>query len=644
MRYDQYDEVTTAPSDAQILLNRPSTTSGTYPNGTPAWITPGNLLTDSDAVLSVNGAGPDGDGNVLLTASDVGALAPDGDGSALTGITHGQVSGLGSAALAATSAFDAAGAAAAEATRAEAAEALKAPLASPVFTGTPTATTQTAGNNSTRLATTAYADGAVATEATRAEAAEALLAPKASPAFTGSPTAPTQTSGDSSTKLATTAFVAGAVPVANVLDPAFAGGADPTGASDSSAAINAMITALNGAGGGTGWIPAGTYKLTSPVQHKSGVRLVGAGPGATILKPTASNNGVNVTAASAAITDCVIEDLQIQGPNSGTGIGIYGVANSGTDNVARLAVRRVLVTLMGGNGIEVHNAILSELSQVYSTGNLGRGFYALTGTTWHISASFFEDNASGWGVYLDSISSSTLASCGSDRNAGGWYLTGCNDVALVSCDSYSTAAAAGVDGTSFKVDSCFGVNLLGAYVDSNAAVGVWFLNGSYGCSLWGVTETATGSPTASIQTDSGTNVYIAGYNLTTDPSYAPGTVALVSGAFSVFGACEIQDLVTDNPVALNGGTDTSGTAAASSPSFTTATAKQLSTTQDVMLYIAVQTSAALAVAIGPASTTTTALMPSKSYALGLIPIRVPKSWWVKITGTIADLTITQVTC
>lgn len=43
-------------------------------------------------------------------------------------------------------------------------------------------------------------------EVTRAEAAEALLAPLASPALTGSPTAPTQTAGDNSTKLATTAF------------------------------------------------------------------------------------------------------------------------------------------------------------------------------------------------------------------------------------------------------------------------------------------------------------------------------------------------------------------------------------------------------------------------------------------------------
>lgn len=45
-----------------------------------------------------------------------------------------------------------------------AALALKAPLASPALTGNPTAPTQTAGNNSTRLATTAYVDaGVVAT-------------------------------------------------------------------------------------------------------------------------------------------------------------------------------------------------------------------------------------------------------------------------------------------------------------------------------------------------------------------------------------------------------------------------------------------------------------------------------------------------
>jgi hypothetical protein len=106
----------------------------------------------------------------------------------------------------------------------------------------------------------------------------------------------------------------------------------------------------------------------------------------------------------------------------------------------------------------------------------------------------------------------------------------------------------------------------------------------------------------------------------------------------------IQGFEVAGVAALNGGTDTSGTAAASSPAFVSGTALQLNTTQDTMLYIAIQTSAALAVAIGPTSGVANAILPSKSYALGMFTIRVPKGWYVKITGTIADLTITAVTC
>lgn len=56
-----------------------------------------------------------------------------------------------------------------------------------------------------------FATSAVATETTRAEAAEALLAPLASPALTGNPTAPTQSTGNNSTRLATTAYVDGKI-------------------------------------------------------------------------------------------------------------------------------------------------------------------------------------------------------------------------------------------------------------------------------------------------------------------------------------------------------------------------------------------------------------------------------------------------
>jgi hypothetical protein len=71
-----------------------------------------------------------------------------------------------------------------------AALALLAPLASPAFTGIPTAPTAAPLTDNTQIATTGYCDSAVAVEKSRAQAAEALLAPIASPTFTGVVTMP----------------------------------------------------------------------------------------------------------------------------------------------------------------------------------------------------------------------------------------------------------------------------------------------------------------------------------------------------------------------------------------------------------------------------------------------------------------------
>ena len=137
----------------------------------------------------------------------------------------------------------------------------KAPLASPTFTGSPTAPTAVAGTNSTQIATTAFVNDAIAGfgagdmskstydtdndgKVDAAETADAVpwsgitgkptsftpsshshsiaqvtglqtaLNAKAalpSPALTGSPTAPTATAGTNTTQIATTAFVAAAI-------------------------------------------------------------------------------------------------------------------------------------------------------------------------------------------------------------------------------------------------------------------------------------------------------------------------------------------------------------------------------------------------------------------------------------------------
>lgn len=111
----------------------------------------------------------------------------------------------------------------------------KAPIASPTFTGTPSAPTATGATNTTQIATTAFvqarfaalvaaAPGALDTLnelaaalgddpnfATTITNALAAKAPISNAALTGAPTAPTQASTDNSTRIATTAFVRNAM-------------------------------------------------------------------------------------------------------------------------------------------------------------------------------------------------------------------------------------------------------------------------------------------------------------------------------------------------------------------------------------------------------------------------------------------------
>jgi hypothetical protein len=118
--------------------------------------------------------------------------------------------------------------------------ALKAPLASPALTGTPTAPTAAGGTNTTQVSTTAFVAAAIAALvasspstldtlnelalalgsdpnfATTMATALGLKAPLASPALTGTPTAPTAAAGTSTTQIATTAFVQNAANVPRV--------------------------------------------------------------------------------------------------------------------------------------------------------------------------------------------------------------------------------------------------------------------------------------------------------------------------------------------------------------------------------------------------------------------------------------------
>jgi hypothetical protein len=231
--------------------------------------------------------------------------------------------------------------------------ALLAPLASPALTGNPTAPTQTAGNNTTRLATTAFVQTAItalvnsspaaldtlnelATAlgndpnfATTIANALGLKAPLASPALTGTPTAPTPAGGTNTTQLATTAFVQAAITALVNSSPAAldtlnelatALGNDPNFATTitNALALKAAVADVLMKAGGT---MSGPINMGgNAISNASSVAVAAAQPG--FLTPFSAQNtsggggGFAINLFASALANAVAGDMLL---TSGTG-------------------------------------------------------------------------------------------------------------------------------------------------------------------------------------------------------------------------------------------------------------------------------------------------------------------------------------
>lgn len=93
------------------------------------------------------------------------------------------------------------------------------------------------------------------------------------------------------------------------------------GNTDDSPALNALVTLVHDAGGGTIYLPKGVYMLDAPILWKSNVSLVGEGMGLAILKTRqAAGVGEGFAAirgltfsADAPCTNCTFEQFTIDG-------------------------------------------------------------------------------------------------------------------------------------------------------------------------------------------------------------------------------------------------------------------------------------------------------------------------------------------
>ena len=330
--------------------------------------------------------------------------------------------------------------------------------------------------------------------------------------------------------------------------------ADPTGVADSTSAINAAISALP-ASGGVVYFPAGTYKLSGVLTVGSGVTLRGDGPQTSILHQTSTSaNVIFVTEASTYVTDVTIEDLQVLGPSTGTGVGIYGSADADAAAIFRLKIANVVVTSMGGNGIEIHNPVLTVLEQVQSSFNNAKGFYLLgvpTGTSCSLISCYAKSNGT-YGYHLANMVYSFLGGCAADSNANAYLLATCAGVTLSGCgaESQTTDSFVFTGGASNTMTACW------TYKNAHYALNVG--SSESGLTVWGFTENGpVGGAVKSIITASGTSAFIANYTVATATSFAAGTTSLTpAGAWNITSGS--MTLSPNIPLTVNGNVDISG--------------------------------------------------------------------------------------
>jgi len=213
---------------------------------------------------------------------------------------------------------------------------LKAPLASPTFTGTVTTPLSTAGYVKTDASGVLSSSAAVAqADVTGLTSDLALKAPLASPALTGTPTAPTATAGTNTTQIATTEFVTGAVadliasaPAAlNTLNElATALGNDANFATTVTNSLAAKAPLASPTFTGTVTLPAEGIVFSDGTQAKAGV------PSITTFA-TAISSSATLSAGEqdkfVPLTGAVTITLPATGYSTGQSIDFYQASGTG---------------------------------------------------------------------------------------------------------------------------------------------------------------------------------------------------------------------------------------------------------------------------------------------------------------------------
>ncbi|MFJ3826246.1 glycosyl hydrolase family 28-related protein [Streptomyces nodosus] len=312
---------------------------------------------------------------------------------------------------------------------------------------------------------------------------------------------------------------ASAPPVLDWLNVKEKFGAQGDGVADDTAALQAAVQAAADAGGGTLYIPAGRYRLTTALAWASGVNAVGAGARATILQTTNQNNdcitGTDISSVS-------LRDLQLSGPGRGFGSGVRFTRFS-APSTPEISLRNILIQSFGGDGVFCHSLASSVLHRVRVRTCGGVGFHLqapqdtiLGGASLSLTGCTVEGCVTG-GYWLDGMAYTSLAGCGVQGSPVGYRLEACTGVSLTGCGAEQCT-------TGLTVYGGTGNTATGFVTRSSDGTSVWITSAAKGIVLSGVTELAPGAgATTCLRTDAGTVTTTLGLTAV-KPNALSGTV------------------------------------------------------------------------------------------------------------------------
>lgn len=288
-------------------------------------------------------------------------------------------------------------------------------------------------------------------------------------------------------------------------------------------AIQAAITAL-AAGGGTVYLPAGTYKLTDALTLRSNLTLLGAGDGASTIHQAGANKNALTGSALSHIT---IQGLDFTGTGAGTGSGL-SLAKGGNNAVPYLSLRDVTFASFGQDGVAVENPIVSVLDRVsvVENGRYGINLFGqnggAAGTSCALNACYGNANTTA-GIRLFQMVYTALNGCAADGNPIGYLIDSCQSVTLSGCGAEANTT------NGLKVTGGYGVTATGLWIYDNPAVGVLITGSASTVSLIGATDNSPhAGATNFIKVDSGCHVSLLNCSNDTANSLATNTTNTVS--------------------------------------------------------------------------------------------------------------------